>query len=102
MNPWLMRYGIDKTGVVVLTAGSLATDGTDPHSLIDDLGTLPDGITIDRDHNHLYWTNMGNSFTVLIGFIERIDLPHGHNRTVVDPAGTLGVHTPNCTVLVRS
>lgn len=73
---------------------SLATDGTDQYTLIDALGTLPDGVTIDREHNHLYWTNMGTSFSKPTGSIERIDLPYGHNRTVIIPAGTVGVHTP--------
>jgi hypothetical protein len=49
--------------------------------------TLPDGIVVDVEAGHLYWTNMGipnrND-----GCIERADLDGGHRTTIVPPGGT--------------
>lgn len=39
---------------------SVAPDGTDPVVLVDEGCGLPDGIAVDVDAGHLYWTNMGN------------------------------------------
>lgn len=79
---------------------SCRTDGSDLRTVVDHLSTLPDGITIDREHNHLYWTNMGDNFKTNSGSIERADLD-GSNRTVIVPPGQLGVFTPKQITLAK-
>lgn len=51
---------------------------------------LPDGIAVDVDRGHIYWTNMG-ALGADDGSIERIDLDGGNRRTIVPQGGT---HTP--------
>jgi sugar lactone lactonase YvrE len=64
-------------------------DGSDSKTLVTGC-RLPDGIAVDRENGHFYWTNMGvpnrND-----GKIERADLD-GRNRTTIIPEG--GTHTP--------
>lgn len=72
---------------------SCRTDGSDERTIIDGLRTLPDGIAIDKEQGHLYWTNMGTSFKTDTGSIERADLDGAH-RTVVVPPGSAGAFTP--------
>jgi hypothetical protein len=79
---------------------SCSPDGTALHTVIDNLKTLPDGITIDHEHGHMYWTNMGPSFKEDNGSIERANLDGSDRRTIV-PAGTLGVFTPKQITLAR-
>lgn len=69
-------------------------DGSDHQTLVDNIATLPDGIAIDKENNHIYWTNMGTSLKSNTGSIERADLSTGSNRTIIVPPGTTGVHTP--------
>lgn len=66
-------------------------DGTDPRTLVASLGGTPDGITVDLERGHLYWTNMGAKFDENDGFIERCNLD-GSDRTVIVPKG--GTFTP--------
>lgn len=79
---------------------SCSTDGTDLRTVIPDLATLPDGITIDREAGHFYWTNMGTAFKTNTGSIERANLD-GSNRTVIIPQGTIGVFTPKQITLTK-
>lgn len=72
---------------------SCLTDGTDQQTVIDNIPTLPDGIAIDRQDGHMYWTNMGTSFKTNSGSIERAKLD-GSDRAVIVPPGTVGVFTP--------
>ena len=51
---------------------------------------IPDGVAVDADAGHVYWTNMGPP-PVNDGSIERADLDGGHRTTIV-PAG--GTYTP--------
>ena len=68
---------------------SMGLDGSDKQFLVT--GTkIPDGVAIDVQAGHLYWTNMGYP-PANDGSIERIDL-EGGNRTVIVPPG--GTHTP--------
>src|SRR5262245_46236637 len=53
-------------------------------------GRLPDGISVESQAGHIYWTNMGVP-NLDDGSIERADL-HGRNRTVIIPQGV--THTP--------
>ncbi|KAK0664230.1 3-hydroxyacyl-CoA dehydrogenase-like protein LAM1 [Lasiodiplodia hormozganensis] len=77
---------------------SCRTDGTDQQVLVKDLHELPDGIAIDHDRGHLYWTNMGTAgFTTNDGSIQRCDLATGDNITTILPPGT--TFTPKQLVL---
>jgi sugar lactone lactonase YvrE len=51
---------------------------------------VPDGVAVDVQAGHIYWTNMGVP-SANDGSIERVDLD-GNNRTTVVPSG--GTHTP--------
>src|SRR5262245_46080598 len=63
---------------------SVKPDGTD-RKVIATGGRLPDGVAIDVEAGHLYWTNMGVP-TRNDGSIERVDLD-GRNRTTIIPEG---------------
>jgi sugar lactone lactonase YvrE len=64
---------------------SMNTDGSDRKVLVTDCH-LPDGIAIDVEAGHIYWTNMGFSPSTNDGSIERADLD-GKNRKVIVPQG---------------
>jgi hypothetical protein len=68
---------------------SMNPDGSDSQTLVTGC-RLPDGITLDLDKGHFYWTDMGvpdrND-----GKIERADLD-GRNRMTIIPEGA--THTP--------
>jgi len=77
---------LDLSGGRVL---SLNPDGSDKKVLVTG-GRWPDGVVVDAEAGHIYWTNMGvpnrND-----GSIERADLD-GRNRTTIVPDG--GTFTP--------
>jgi hypothetical protein len=68
---------------------SMNPDGSDRNVIVTDC-RIPDGIVVDVEAGHIYWTNMGvpnrND-----GSIERADLD-GRNRTTIIPQG--GTFTP--------
>ena len=64
---------------------SINTDGSDRRVVLNGLNRIPDGIEIDTEARHIYWTNMGNP-KANDGSIERADLD-GSNRTTIVPAG---------------
>src|SRR5215475_9816763 len=68
---------------------SMNTDGSDHRIVVADC-RLPDGIVVDAEAGHIYWTNMGVP-RLNDGSIERADLDGG-NRKVIVPEG--GTHTP--------
>ena len=70
---------------------SMRPDGSDQKVIVADCH-LPDGIAIDVEAGHIYWTNMGSSVSVNDGSIERADLD-GRNRRIIVPLGR-HVHTP--------
>ncbi|WP_266229635.1 3-hydroxyacyl-CoA dehydrogenase [Paraburkholderia sp. CNPSo 3076] len=65
-------------------------DGTDRKTIVTDC-RLPDGIAVDANAGHIYWTNMGSSLSANDGSIERADLD-GSNRVVIVAQGV--THTP--------
>ncbi len=66
---------------------SVKTDGTELKVLIEGLKRVPDGIVVDVEAGHVYWTNMGNP-TRNDGSIERADLDGGNRRTIVAEGAT--------------
>jgi len=63
---------------------SMNPDGSDRKLLVTDC-RLPDGIAIDVEAGHIYWTNMGVP-NLNDGSIERADLDGG-NRKIIVPEG---------------
>jgi hypothetical protein len=78
--------------VLDLSGGRIFTvnpDGSEKKVIVTDCH-LPDGIVVDVEAGHIYWTNMGIP-SVNDGSIERAGLD-GRNRKTIIPVG--GTHTP--------
>jgi hypothetical protein len=67
----------------------MKSDGSDRKTIVTDCH-FPDGIVVDAQAGHVYWTNMGIP-NLDDGSIERADLDGG-NRRVIIPRGV--THTP--------
>jgi hypothetical protein len=83
--------------VLEINAGrihSMKPDGSDRKTIVSDCH-LPDGIVVDAEAGHIYWTNMGIP-SLNDGSIERADL-NGRNRKVIVPVGA--THTPKQIIL---
>jgi DNA-binding beta-propeller fold protein YncE len=80
-------FVLDLGGGRVLTANP---DGTDLKTIVSEGRKLPDGVVVDVEARHLYWTNMGNP-GANDGSIDRSDLD-GTNVTNIIPSG--GTFTP--------
>jgi len=63
---------------------SVNPDGSDKKIIVTG-GRMPDGVAVDVEAGHLYWTNMGVP-SRNDGLIERVDLD-GRNRKTVIPEG---------------
>jgi hypothetical protein len=74
-------FVLDLSGGRVL---SMDTDGSNRKVLVTDC-RLPDGVSVDVESGHVYWTNMGIPH-LNDGSIERVDLD-GRNRTTIVPQG---------------
>ena len=70
----LFSINPDGSGKAVITAGC----------------PIPDGVAVDVEAGHVYWTNMGRP-PVNDGSIERVDIDGRNRTTIVAPGGT---HTP--------
>jgi len=68
---------------------SMNPDGSGRKTIVTNC-RLPDGIVVDAEAGHIYWTNMGIPSRD-DGSIERADLDGGHRRIIVPQGGT---HTP--------
>jgi hypothetical protein len=68
---------------------SMAPDGSDKTTIASG-GHMPDGVAVDPEAGHVYWTNMGVPH-LDDGSIERCDLD-GANRVTIIPPGV--THTP--------
>jgi hypothetical protein len=68
---------------------SINPDGTDKTFIVTGC-PVPDGVAVDVQAGHIYWTNMGMP-PANDGSIERVDLDGG-NRTTIVPKG--GTYTP--------
>src|SRR5258706_658733 len=77
-------FVLDASGGRIL---SMNVDGSD-HRVIVTGCRLPDGVAVDADAGHVYWTNMGvpnrND-----GIIERADLDGSHRTTIVPEGATI-------------
>jgi|SRR6185437_8424628 len=65
---------------------SINPDGTDKTILVAGC-PVPDGIAVDVEAGHIYWTNMGVP-SKNDGSIERVDLDGSNRTTIVPPSGT--------------
>ena len=74
-------YVLDLSGGQIF---SVNPDGSDKKVLVTGC-RLPDGIVVDREAGHIYWTNMGSP-PLNDGSIERVDLD-GKNRKTIVPQG---------------
>jgi sugar lactone lactonase YvrE len=93
MNSTPIRNGrVARLFVLELSGDRIHTmnpDGSDQKVIVADCH-LPDGIAIDVEARHIYWTNMGVP-NLDDGSIERADLD-GKNRKIIVPKGI--THTP--------
>jgi DNA-binding beta-propeller fold protein YncE len=83
--------------VLELNAGrihSMKTDGSDRKTIVSNCH-LPDGIVVDVEAGHIYWTNMGIP-NLNDGSVERADID-GKNRKTIVPQGN--THTPKQIIL---
>jgi hypothetical protein len=62
-------------------------DGSDLKIIVSEGKRLPDGIVVDVEAGHLYWTNMGGP-TANDGSIERANLDGSDATHIVPPGGT--------------
>jgi hypothetical protein len=76
---------------------SVNPDGSEQKDIVSRCGH-PDGIAVDVENGHIYWTNMGIP-SVNDGSIERADLDGG-NRTTIVPSGV--TYTPKQLKLERA
>jgi hypothetical protein len=75
---------LDLSGGRVMSAN---TDGTDLKTLVSEGRHLPDGVVVDVEAGHLYWTNMGNP-SHSDGSIMRADLDGTNVKTIVPEGAT--------------
>lgn len=90
----------DMTELIVLNLATthameaVSMDGSRVRTLVSDLDEGPDGVVVDRQNRHIYWTNMGTpdpgalpgtepTFFARNGSIERVDFDGSHRRTIV-------------------
>jgi hypothetical protein len=66
---------------------SVNTDGTDLKTLVSEGRHLPDGVVVDIEGRHIYWTNMGVP-SHNDGSIMRADLDGANVRTIVPEGAT--------------
>src|SRR6476660_299187 len=91
------RAAIPRLFVLELNAGrihSMNTDGSDRKTIVSDCH-LPDGIVVDVEAGHIYWTNMGIP-NLNDGSIERADIDGKNRKTIVAQGAT---HTPKQIIL---
>jgi DNA-binding beta-propeller fold protein YncE len=62
------------------------TDGSDRKVIVSGC-RVPDGIVVDREAGHIYWTNMGNP-KLNDGSIERADLDGQNRKTIIREGDT--------------
>ena len=84
---YFLNHGPAAPGRGVL---STTLDGGDLRDFGGDRSKFADGVAVDAEAGHVYWTNMGNANSD-DGFILRANLDGTNITTIVPPGGT---HTP--------
>jgi hypothetical protein len=83
------KTAIGRLFVLDLSGGrvfSVKSDGSDQKDIV--IGCRhPDGIVVDVEAGHIYWTNMGIP-NMNYGSIERADLDGGNRKMIVPEGGT--------------
>jgi hypothetical protein len=82
-NPNARIFFLDLRGKIV----SATPHGEDRKILVEGLKGQPDGIAVDVDAGHIYWTNMGD-YAADDGSIERSNLDGSNVTTIVKTGGT--------------
>ena len=77
-------FFLDLGGGRIFSANS---DGSDLKVIVNEGRKLPDGVVVDVEADHIYWTNMGNP-SANDGSIERSDLDGGNITIIIPPGGT--------------
>jgi hypothetical protein len=80
---------IQRLFVLELNAGrihSMNADGSDHKVIVSDCH-LPDGIVVDVEAGHIYWTNMGIP-SLNDGSVERADIDGKNRKTIVAQGDT--------------
>lgn len=73
-------------------------NGSSPRDLVTGLHHFPDGIAVTKDHNYIFWTNMGGSSPssdehwANTGYIQRCNIDGSNVTTVFEPGKV--THTP--------
>ena len=91
------RAAIPRLFALELNAGrihSMNTDGSDRKTIVSDCH-LPDGIVVDVEAGHIYWTNMGIP-SLNDGSVERADIDGKNRKTIVALGDT---HSPKQIIL---
>jgi hypothetical protein len=78
-----LLYVLDLSGGRIFTVNP---DGSDKKIIVTDC-RLPDGVVVDAEAGHIYWTNMGVP-SRNDGSIERADLDGRNRKTIVPEGGT--------------
>jgi hypothetical protein len=66
---------------------SLNPDGSNLKAIVSKGLRIPDGVAVDVDAGHIYWTNMGNP-SANDGSIDRCDLDGSNVTNIIPPGGT--------------
>jgi DNA-binding beta-propeller fold protein YncE len=82
-NPHARIFFLDLRGKLV----SATPEGGNRRVLIEGLKGQPDGIAVDVEAGHIYWTNMGD-YAADDGSIERSNLDGSNVTTIVKTGGT--------------
>src|SRR6266481_6875150 len=83
------KAAVGRLFVLELSGGrihSMSPDGSDRKVIVTNCH-LPDGIAVDVEAGHIYWTNMGNP-SKNDGSIERADIDGKNRKVIVPPGGT--------------
>jgi sugar lactone lactonase YvrE len=69
------------------TVNAVDADGSNARTLVTGQGGIPDGIVVDLQHRHIFWTVMGIP-AANDGSIQRADLDGSNPQSVVPSGGT--------------
>ena len=94
------KVTVQRLFVLELNAGCIHLmnpDGSDRATIVTGCH-LPDGIVVDAEAGHIYWTNMGIP-NLNDGSVERADVDGNNRRTIIAKGDT---HTPKQIILDRN